>query len=197
MVLAYHLIFTAYGFWLPNDPRGSWSDMVRAWELHHFGPATRVTTRTSVAHTPHNHELRQAAKEALLYPPVIFTPEQRYLIADGFRSATRRSSFRLLACSIMPEHVHVVVARHRSLAEQIMCQLKGEASKTLTNAGQHPFQNTILPRGKRHSPWTQDGWKVFLNTPQHIHQAIAYVEANPQKEGRRKQAWDFLVPPQV
>src|SRR5438034_5148372 len=33
MVLASHGIFTAYGFWLPNDPRGSWSDFVRSWEL--------------------------------------------------------------------------------------------------------------------------------------------------------------------
>ena len=32
-VLAYHAIFTAYGFWLPNDPRGSWSSYVRSWEL--------------------------------------------------------------------------------------------------------------------------------------------------------------------
>lgn len=28
MVLAYHVIFGAYGFWLPNDPRGSWSKFV-------------------------------------------------------------------------------------------------------------------------------------------------------------------------
>jgi len=23
MIIAHHLIWTAYGFWLPNDPRGS------------------------------------------------------------------------------------------------------------------------------------------------------------------------------
>ncbi len=33
MIVAYHSIFCAYGFWLPNDPRGSWSDFVGAWEL--------------------------------------------------------------------------------------------------------------------------------------------------------------------
>jgi hypothetical protein len=27
-VLAYHVVLGAYGFWLPNDPRGSWSDFV-------------------------------------------------------------------------------------------------------------------------------------------------------------------------
>ena len=37
MVRAYHAIFTTYGFWLPNDPRGSWSDFVRSWELFKHG----------------------------------------------------------------------------------------------------------------------------------------------------------------
>lgn len=40
-VIAYHLILTAYGFWLPNDPRGSGSETVRAGQLTPFGPATR------------------------------------------------------------------------------------------------------------------------------------------------------------
>ena len=28
LVIAYHLIWTAYGQWLPNDPRGSGSDQI-------------------------------------------------------------------------------------------------------------------------------------------------------------------------
>src|SRR4051812_39201122 len=32
MIVGYHVIFSAYGFWLPNDPRGSWSDFVGSWE---------------------------------------------------------------------------------------------------------------------------------------------------------------------
>ena len=32
MVHGYHLILPMYGFWLPNDPRGSWSEYVRRWE---------------------------------------------------------------------------------------------------------------------------------------------------------------------
>ena len=41
MVLAYHLIFTLYGWWLPNDPRGSSSHTIRCdviadlGQLHH------------------------------------------------------------------------------------------------------------------------------------------------------------------
>ena len=52
MVLASHVLMSAYGFWLPNDQRGSWSDYIRKWELLWYGPATKVTTRESVAHKP-------------------------------------------------------------------------------------------------------------------------------------------------
>jgi hypothetical protein len=49
-MLAFHGIITAYGFWLPNDPRGSWSTWVGAWELFQAGgPATKVATTRSVA----------------------------------------------------------------------------------------------------------------------------------------------------
>lgn len=31
MILAFHSIISAYGFWLPNEPRGSWYDFVYSW----------------------------------------------------------------------------------------------------------------------------------------------------------------------
>ena len=49
MILAFHFILSAYGFWLPNDPRGSWSEIVRNFELLRFGPATKVSTTRSLA----------------------------------------------------------------------------------------------------------------------------------------------------
>jgi hypothetical protein len=56
MILAFHSIFSFRGFWLPNDLRGSGSDYVANWELFRgYGPATKVTTRRSVAHQPHDH----------------------------------------------------------------------------------------------------------------------------------------------
>ena len=55
MILGLHFIFSAYGFWLPNDPRGSWSDTVRDLELLRFGPATKADTTRSVAARPHDY----------------------------------------------------------------------------------------------------------------------------------------------
>ena len=72
MVIASHVIVTTYGFWLPNDPRGSWSEFVGAWELLRYGKATKVTTRRSVAAARHDHQRRLAAKTALKYPTVEF-----------------------------------------------------------------------------------------------------------------------------
>ena len=37
MVAGYHLIWTTYGFWLPNDPRGSTSSEIRVEALKELG----------------------------------------------------------------------------------------------------------------------------------------------------------------
>jgi hypothetical protein len=37
MVIAYHLVWTIYGTWLPNDPRGSGSHFIAAPLLAELG----------------------------------------------------------------------------------------------------------------------------------------------------------------
>src|SRR5882757_6425768 len=54
MIIGYHVIFSTYGFWLPNDPRGSWSEFVGSWELFRHGRATKVAVTRSVAHRRHD-----------------------------------------------------------------------------------------------------------------------------------------------
>ncbi len=91
MVHGYHVIFGAYGFWLPNDPRGSWSNFVAAWELLRFGPATKGLERMRL--TPELEAARLEAKRALKYPPVQFSGLQARSIGVGFGTAIRKSSF--------------------------------------------------------------------------------------------------------
>ena len=38
MVIAHHLMWTAYGYWLPNDPRGSMSRVIRNESVGQLGP---------------------------------------------------------------------------------------------------------------------------------------------------------------
>jgi REP element-mobilizing transposase RayT len=191
-VLAYHLILSAYGFWLPNDPRGSWSDFVRAWELLRFGPATKTNERRSLARRPHDREIRLAAKRALARPPVVFDGLQARAIARGFAGYVERSGALVFACAVMPDHAHLVIARHNYSIERIANLLKGNASSRLSREGRHPFANNTYRDGRLPSPWARGEWSCFLDSVQDIRRAIAYVERNPTREGMRAQRWSFV-----
>jgi REP element-mobilizing transposase RayT len=194
-VRAYHLIFSAYGFWLPNDPRGSWSDFVRAWELFRAGgPATKVHTRRSVAGRPHDRQARLRVKEALRYPAVVFDGLQARSIAHGFARMAAKAKYQVYACSILPEHVHLVLGRYRYKAETMVRLLKAEATTELLRDGRHPLAGFTEPDGSTPSPWARGCWKVFLYSDEEMIRAVRYVEANPIKEGKPPQRWSFVVP---
>src|SRR4051812_97072 len=118
-VIAFHVIFGTHGFWLPNDPRGSGSSEVREDRLRPFGDATLVNTTRSVASRPHNRELRRAAKAVLKYPEVKFTGHQALSVARGFNDQVAKSGYKVYACSILEQHLHLVIGRHQYPIEQI------------------------------------------------------------------------------
>src|SRR5262245_24214824 len=124
MILAYHVILSAYGFWLPNDPRGSWSEFVGAWELFRYGRATKIDTRESVAHVPHNRDQRFAAKGALKYAPVLYSGAQARAIASGFAKAAAEGGYQILACAILPDHDHLIMSRTDRPIGQVVAHLK-------------------------------------------------------------------------
>jgi REP-associated tyrosine transposase len=188
MVIASHVIFTTYGFWLPNDPRGSWSDWVRSWDLRRYGRATKTDERNSVAGRMHNQALRRQAKLSLKFPPVRFNGLQALSIAAGFRRAMDESGYRVLACSILPEHVHMVIERHQLPAERIVGHLKAWATQQLSADGRHPFA------GIEGAPsvWGHRAWKVFLDCDADVERAVRYVQHNPIKDGKKAQRWSFV-----
>jgi len=193
-VRAYHLIITTYGFWLPNDPRGSWSDFVRSWELFRFGKATTTDERRSLARDQHNAAIRRQAKAVLARPAVQFTGQQAVAVAKGFHAYFDRSDCRLYACSILPEHVHFVVQRPGYPIEQAANLLKGSATRRLAADGLHPFVEARYGDGTLPSPWARKCWKCFLTRDEQIERAVGYVQDNPVKDGKRRQRWSFVTP---
>ena len=193
MIVGYHVIFGAYGFWLPNDPRGSWSDFVGSWELLRYGPATKTTERESVAHSEHDRGLRLTAKKALQRPAVAFSGLQARAIGQGFGRYVARSRLSVWACAILPDHVHVVVGRPAMAVEQLVIQLKGDATRSLIEEGVHPFADVKDRQGRPPKCFARGEWKVFLD-PEDVTRAIRYVEENPVKEGKPPQRWSFVVP---
>ncbi len=192
MVRGYHIIFGAYGFWLPNDPRGSWSDAVWAKHLRPFGPVQKVNTRRSVADRPHDVNLRHEAKQHLKYPAVQFTGLQARAVARGFARLIDQLQLTVHACAIMPDHVHMVVARHAMTAEQITELLKRAGTRQLNKENLNPLATYQRDNGRAPSPWVKGGWQVYLNTPAEIEQRIQYVEQNPVNAGLPLQRWWFV-----
>jgi REP element-mobilizing transposase RayT len=190
MIVAYHIIFAAYGFWLPNDPRGSWSDFVGAWDLFRYGPATKTTETRSLAYRAHDLARRLAAKQALKYPPVQFTGLQARAIARGFAGYFERTMLPVWACAILPDHVHLVVGRPAMPVERLVIQLKGDATQQLEREGIHPLAAWKVDGQRVPKCWVRGQWKVFLD-PEDVPRAIGYVENNPLKEGKKKQTWSF------
>ena len=64
------------------------------------------------------------------------------------------------ACAIMPNHVHLVVAFHDLKIESLIIQLKGQATRALTDAGIHPFGHIEKPTPKC---FARGEWKGFLD----------------------------------
>jgi REP element-mobilizing transposase RayT len=150
MILAYHSIFSMYGFWLPNDPRGSGSDYIASWELFRYGRAMKVTSRRSVAGLPHDRAARLAAKQVLRYPPVTITGEQAVAVVAGFRRACEEAGYRIHACAVLPEHVHLVVGVHARDIRTIIGHMKSRATRALKERVMGKRQPAVVGR-----PWLE------------------------------------------
>ena len=182
MVIAYHLIWTAYGYWLPNDPRGSMSktiacDVIAELGALHYGrkkvqPAAREV-----------REFRDRARNVLKYSLLDFKLPDISAIADGLAEAIRRQSYTCYACAIMPDHVHALIRKHKHQAEDMLENLQESSALWLRTAGL---------RSCDHPVWGGPGWKVFLDTPTDICRTIRYIEENPVKWRLPGQQWPFV-----
>lgn len=182
MVVGYHLIWTAYGWWLPNDPRGSCSREIRVeriadlGELHHGRKPVQ----------PGSGEIRrfyEAARDTLKHPLLTFDDAAIATIAEGFATAIRERQYTCYACAVMPDHVHLLIRRHRDKAKEMIAALQAASRAALVAAGL---------REPNHPVWGGPGWKVFLNTQADLERIVRYVHANPVKAGRLEQTWGFV-----
>ena len=193
-VLGFHVLCTTYGFWLPNDERGSGSDFVRADHLAKFGPPNPVTTRRSVAYRPCDPDIRRMARESLQYPHVEFTGRQALAVAHGFKEELTRYGGTIHACAIMRDHFHAAVGSHRYDIRRFAGRLKGAATKRLRSEGVHPLADYPLPDGSLPSPWARLPWVVYLWSHEDVRRTIDYIEQNPVKKGMPRQEWSFVSP---
>lgn len=194
MIHGYHVILPMYGVWLPNDPRGSWSDVIWNWEIARYGDATYGGARRSLQDlTEEELQQRAAAQQKLTYPPVTLNGMQAKSIGDGFAETAEKSNYTIWACAILPQHTHLVLARHTYKVEQMANLLKGGATKRIIRTGCHPLAAHAVD-GTFPKMWAEKRCKIYLDSVEQIETAIRYVEDNPAEEGKPRQHWKFVTP---
>ena len=168
--------------------------MVASWELARFGNTKKSYERADTDFAKWTI-WRDEAQRALQFPSVILNGEQAQIVGSGFAESVRKSRYTIWACSILPQHIHLVVSRHSYDIEQITNLLKGEATKQLKKQSRHPQSPYLKANaGKLPSMWAERQWIVYLDSEEAIECAIQYVEENPIKEGKRRQRWSFVKP---
>jgi REP element-mobilizing transposase RayT len=161
MVAGYHLIWTVYGYWLPNDPRGSTSREIRV-------------------------ELLQQGCATVKHPVLTFDDDEIAMVGKTIGEVVAERGYTCYACAVMPDHVHLLIRRHRDKAEQMIEHFQAATRATLIDAGK---------RSPTHPVWTAGpGWKTFINTRSDFEREIEYIRQNPVKIGRPEQTWEFVQP---
>lgn len=183
MVIAHHLIWTAYGWWLPNDPRGSTSHQIECTSIKGLGELHYGRKQIQ----PASSDLRkfyEIAGTVLRHDLLTFDNAEIAVIGAAFARIVQSRGYTCYACAIMPDHVHVLIRKHRVQAETMIEHLQMESGTAILSRHQ---------RAPDHPVWGGPGWKVFLETRDDIERTIKYIEDNPFKAHRPAQRWDFVT----
>jgi hypothetical protein len=170
-------MWTLYGWWLPNDLRGSTSRVIRSdlvaelGELH-FGRKSLQPAGRDV------RKFYEQAATALKHQLLSFRAAEFGSVAEAIGQAVIECNYTCYAAAIMQDHVHLVIRKHRDLGETIIDRIQALSRERLVEAGL---------REASHPVWTCGGWKVFLDHPDEVRRTIRYAEGNPRKMRLPKQ----------
>lgn len=182
MVAGYHLIMSPYACWLSNDPRGSSSHEIRKDVLAELGELHYGRKKVQ----PAREELREfyeTAEPLLRHEVLRFTNEEVVLLGQYFAKTVHKHRYTCYGCAILNDHVHLLIRKHKHIAETMIEHFQEESRANFIQAGL---------RRPMHPVWGGPGWKVFLNTREDIERTIRYIVANPIKAGMGPQRWEFV-----
>lgn len=184
MIIGYHLIWTVYGYWLPNDPRGSMSKTIASDVIAQLG-ALHYGRKKIQPSTREMRQFHERSRSVLKFPLLLFAENEIPILAEGVAEAIRRHNYTCYACAIMPDHVHMVIRRHRHQADEMLANLQESTRLRVCTAG---------VRTTDHPVWGGPGWKVFLDTPDGVRRVIRYTNENPRPWRMPEQRWTFVKP---
>ena len=182
MVAGYHLIWSVYGTWLPNDPRGSSSHEIHVPVIAELGELYHGRKRIQ----PARSEIREFyanAEMVLKHERLFLTDDEIHFVGERIEQTIRTRNYTCYGCAIMPEHVHLLIRKHRDKAEQMIDYFQKDSREKLIEAKR---------RAPDHPVWGGPGGTVFLHTREDMERIALYIRQNPIKAGRPEQNWSFV-----
>jgi len=137
MIVGYHLIWTVYGSWLPNDPRGSSSHIIRSPAIAELGELHPGRKRIQPAGRA-IREFYDAARPALKHDFRTLSESEIGVVGASFDEVIRDRSYSCYACAIMPDHVHLLVRRHRDLPDAMIEAMQESSRVAVLAHGDRP-----------------------------------------------------------
>jgi len=193
--IAHHLIFTLYGHWGVNDPRGSGSTQFLDHKFEPLGPIHHG--RKPEPLQPSRDELREyhAHAEQLMNFPVFWldTEAKRQACAGAFFDCIREKGYTCYACAVLTNHAHLIIRIHRDDAITIWNAL-ADVSRTRLRLRLSSESGCAERTAANHPIWADRPYKKFLYTPEDIRRTIQYVNDNPRKEGLTAQDHELVTP---
>ncbi len=171
MVIASHIIMTGYGHWLPNDPRGSLSHELREDKFRslgdvHHGRRSDQPTREQL------RSFHMGAEEQLKESVLWFEQPHRAAIAEAIAQVISEDRLTCYACAILPNHVHLLIRRHRQTPQVTLHRFRTISRELLRT-------RDLCPQS--HLVWTADACTLFKDSLAQMRTCIAYIEGNPAK----------------
>lgn len=153
-ILAYHIVWTMYGTWLPGDWRG-WVKK-RTWGV-----------------LPPDSQVERAARDRMAESAVLLSDEQRAIVRKTINDHCQIRGWQLHAVNVLENHVHVVVTADRDW-EIVRDQFKAWCSRRLSDAA-CLTEKVAKSAGRRH--WfTEGGDCEFIDSEEYLANCIVYVK---------------------
>ncbi len=191
MIYAFHLTWTTYGHWFPNDPRGSWSQeiwqpalrQVRELDEDRFVLQPRAVPKAVL------QRFMNRARSSLRHRTVVLGREEIVLVGTAFEEVLIGKGVCTLGCAIMRDHVHVLVRRPDCSHERLVSALKGRSAQRVRAHRGIPI---AARRSERVPIWTVGYWVRYVPKVDVAEGVARYIEENPPRHGLPVQRWGFV-----
>jgi len=170
--LGFHIVKSGYGLWLPGDDRGHWSSNWDA-QVGYIEP-----------HTLHAGDpvRRRMAEERMKHPPVRWSSVMIQAIAMAVGQCADQSDWRIVAASIEPTHLHLLMSYHTRDIGKTCKWLAQCMSKQVHASTDHV--GPVFARAKWCSfVFDQDIWR---NTE-------AYIDRHNHRRGLPEKPYEWLA----